>query len=138
VVGGPWLFRAPQIVWARQLDIESLGEKAVADGALLWVLGLKNERPGTVIHALNGAAVEVLGGLLYPGAGTRAPVPADQPAFLLDDSRASLSFAEEAFARAKNYALQLEAREGGKTTARLTACVPRGYGCAIPLLGAGR
>jgi hypothetical protein len=71
----------------------SVGEKAVVDGAQLWVMGVKTERPGTVIRAENGAALEVLGGLLYP----LATMPPDQAAFVIDNARASLTYAVEAF-----------------------------------------
>jgi Pectate lyase superfamily protein len=129
VGGGPWFFHGPQKIWARQLDMESLGEKAVIDGAQLWVMGVKTERPGTVIRAVNGAALEVLGGLLYP----LEKLPPDQAAFVIHDARASLTYAVEAFEPGKNYAIQVEESKGGKEAPPVTACTARGYGCFLSL-----
>jgi len=133
VVGGPWFFHAPQKIWARQLDMESLGDKAsdkaVVDGAQLWLMGVKTERPGTVIRAENGATLEVLGGLLYP----IETMPAGQAAFVIDNARASLTYAVEAFGPDKNYAIQVKESKSGKEAARVTACTSRGYGCFLSL-----
>ena len=129
VAAAPWFFHGPQKIWARQLDMESLGEKAVVDGAQLWVMGVKTERPGTVIRAINGAALEVIGGLLYP---VKA-VPADQAAFVIDNARASLTYAVEAFGPDKNYAIQIKQSTSGKEASPVTACTPRGYGCFLSL-----
>jgi hypothetical protein len=129
VAGGPWFFRGPQKIWARQLDMESLGEKAVVDGAQLWVMGVKTENPGTVIRAVNGAALEVLGGLLYP----LETMPPDQAAFVIDNARASLTYAVEAFGRGKNYAIQVKESKSGKEVPPVTACTARGYGCFLSL-----
>jgi len=133
VVGGPWFFQSPQKIWARQLDMESLGEKAVVDGAQLWVMGVKTERQGTAIRAVNGAALEVLGGLLYPGTGRNETMPPDQAAFVIEDSRASLTYAVEAFGPGKNYAIQIKESKGGKEIPPATACTARGYGCFMSL-----
>ena len=129
VAGGPWFFHGPQKIWARQLDMESLGEKAVVDGAQLWLMGVKTERPGTVIRAENGATLEVLGGLLYP----LVKMPPDQAAFVIDNARASLTYAVEAFGPGKNYAIQVEESKGGKEAPPVTACTARGYGCFLSL-----
>jgi hypothetical protein len=133
VAGGPWFFHGPQRIWARQLNMESPGEKAVVDGAQLWVMGVKTERPGTVIRAVNGAALEVLGGLLYPATGNSETMPAEQAAFVIDNARASLTYAVEAFGPAKNYAIQVTESKGGKEAPPVTACTARGYGCFLSL-----
>jgi hypothetical protein len=129
VAGGPWFFRGPQKIWARQLDMESPGDKAVVDGAQLWVMGVKTEKPGTVIRAVNGAVLEVLGGLLYP----LATMPPDQAAFVIDDARASLTYAVEAFGPGKNYAIQVKESKNGQDGPPVTACTARGYGCFLSL-----
>jgi hypothetical protein len=131
VAGGPWFFRGPQKIWARQLDMESRGEKAVVDGAQLWVMGVKTERQGTVIRAENGATLEVLGGLLYP----LETMPPDQAAFVIDNARASLTYAVEAFGPGKNYAIQVKESKSGKEAPPVTACTARGYGCLLSLYG---
>jgi len=129
VAGGPWFFHGPQKIWARQLDMESLGEKAVLDGAQLWLMGVKTERPGTVIRAENGATLEVLGGLLYP----LETMPPDQAAFVIDNARASLTYAVEAFGPGKNYAIQVKESKSGEEAPPVTACTRRGYGCFLSL-----
>jgi len=133
VAGGPWDFHGPQKIWARQLDMESLGEKALVDGAQLWVLGVKTERQGTVIRAINGAALEVLGGLLYPATGKNETMPPDQAAFVIDNARASLTYAVEAFGPGKNYAIQVNESKSGTEAPPVTACTARGYGCFLSL-----
>ena len=133
VVAAPWFFHRPQKIWARQLDMESSGEKAVVDGAQLWVMGLKTERPGTVIRAIDGAALEVIGGLLYP----LKAMPADQAAFVIDNARASLSYAVEASGADKNYPIQIKESTSGKEGSPVVACAPRGYGCFLSLYRVG-
>lgn len=129
VAGGPWFFHGPQKIWARQLDMESPGDKAVVDGAQLWVMGVKTEKPGTVIRVVNGAVLEVLGGLLYP----LATMPPNQAAFVIDDARASLTYAVEAFGPDKNYAIQVKESKNGQDGPPVTACTARGYGCYLSL-----
>jgi hypothetical protein len=131
--GGPWFFHGPQKIWARQLDMESSGEKAVVDGAQLWLMGVKTERPGTVVRAVNGASLEVLGGLLYP----LDSMPSDQAAFVIDNARASLTYAVEAFGPDKNYAIQVAESIRGKESAPVTMCTGRGYGCFMSLYRTG-
>lgn len=40
-----------QRVWARQLNVENEGTHVVNDGGLLWVLGYKTERGGTLLDS---------------------------------------------------------------------------------------
>ncbi|MDX2020317.1 MAG: glycoside hydrolase family 55 protein [Deltaproteobacteria bacterium] len=68
-------------VWARQLNEESLTTKLQVNGGRLWILGLKTEQFGTVGRFQNGAAVEILGGLIYPAQGKPTT-----PAYVNEDS----------------------------------------------------
>lgn len=61
-----------QRVWARSLNVEALTSfvearnlKILNDGGLLWILGLKTEKPGTILKSENNASTEILGGLIY-------------------------------------------------------------------------
>jgi MYXO-CTERM domain-containing protein len=56
-------------VWVRQLNEESTTTKLHVTAGRLWVLGLKTEQFGTVGQFESGAAVEILGGLIYPAQG---------------------------------------------------------------------
>lgn len=62
-------------VWARQLNVENEGTHVLNDGGLLWVLGYKTERGGTLIDSRNSGQSEVLGGFSYTTtAGKLAPM----------------------------------------------------------------
>lgn len=64
-----------QRVWARQLNVENEGTHVVNDGGLLWVLGYKTERGGTLLDSRNGGKSEILGGFSYTTtAGKLAPM----------------------------------------------------------------
>lgn len=64
-----------QRVWARQLNVENEGTHVVNDGGLLWVLGYKTERGGTLLDTRNGGRSEILGGFSYTTtAGKLAPM----------------------------------------------------------------
>lgn len=79
-----------QQVWARQFNPEQFGTMLHSDGGKLWILGMKTEMPGTAIHAVGGAHVELLG-------GTFMPVEHDDrqmPAFVIRDSTVALAIAE--------------------------------------------
>ena len=88
-VGDQWYFDHPgQHIWARQLDPEGNPSPKVTNvGSKLWILGLKTERPGTIIDSSKGAETEVLGGLFYP-----VIKPTDDPMFRVEDSRFSASY----------------------------------------------
>jgi hypothetical protein len=81
-----------QNVWARQLNAENQGTHVLNDGGTLWILGYKTERGGTLLHTRNGGRSEVCGGFFY--ATSRAKV---EPAFLIEDSTASLTMGEASF-----------------------------------------
>lgn len=91
VGGGPFYFK-DQNVWARQIDQETDTQstedeaKIVNDGGQLWILGMKTERPGTIIKTKNGGVTEVLGGFIFSTGDKK-----NEPAFVNRD--ASVSFA---------------------------------------------
>lgn len=64
-----------QKAWARQLNIENEGTHLTNDGGLVWVLGYKTERGGTLLHTKNGGSSEVFGNFSYTTtAGKLAPM----------------------------------------------------------------
>lgn len=91
VVGGPFRF-SNQNVWARQLNQETDTQatideaKIVNDGGNLWILGLKTERPGTIIQTINGGQTEVIGGFIYSTGAKKT-----EPAFINQESSLSLA-----------------------------------------------
>lgn len=85
----PWRFSPGQKIWARQFDPEGFGPKLLNEGADLWILGIKSENPGPVLKATRSSRTEILGGILLPC----DPVDKADPAFILEDSRASLTYA---------------------------------------------
>ncbi len=91
VCGGPWGIRN-QRVWARQLNAEQPTTKIVNDGGQLWILGLKTERPGTLIKTRNGGETELLGGFCYATGG-----PKTEPMFIVDNAAATFVIGESCF-----------------------------------------
>lgn len=126
---GPSLhFAKGQTVWARQLDPEMPKTKILNDGGSLWVLGLKTERSGTLIHTRNGGRTELLGGMAYSLAKEK-----NMPMFIVENSQACLSIGESSF-RNKPFKVLLEARQGATTQHIGRDDVPhRGQGSVLPL-----
>lgn len=74
-------------VWCRQLNTESEGVMLTNNGAELWILGMKTEKIGTVIHTLNVGKTDLCGCFVYSNRGWDQSTPA----FLIEDSEVSLS-----------------------------------------------
>jgi len=122
VQGGPWSFDSPQHVWARQLNPENADRPKISNrGGTLWILGLKTERPTTVLRTTNGGSTELLGGFVYPVQA----VSANTPAFVTIDSRVSLIYRTQ-MNRTSRYAIQLEETRKGHTRTLLAARSGRG------------
>jgi Pectate lyase superfamily protein len=116
-IKAPFKMQKGQSVWARQLNIETLikpGLKMRNDGAKLWILGLKTEGRGTIIHTLNNGMTELLGTLVYPVEKFR-DVDLLEPAFLSEDSSQSLIYSVSVHGAGKNYAIQVQETRKGKT-----------------------
>ncbi len=83
-VGAEWFFEDVvthrlkldrQRLWARQLNVENEGTHIVNRDSLLWILGYKTERGGTLIQTMDGGETELLGGFSYTTtAGKLAPM----------------------------------------------------------------
>ncbi|MGB7415835.1 MAG: glycosyl hydrolase family 28-related protein [Thermosynechococcaceae cyanobacterium] len=121
VVGGPFYFRN-QNVWARQFnqetDVEKTNDEAkiVNDGGNLWILGLKTERPGTVIKTINQGKTEVLGGYIFSTGG-----PKVMPAFVSEDSSLSLAGVVERNFNRNPFQGWVEATQGGQNLTLTTS-----------------
>jgi Pectate lyase superfamily protein len=92
----------PQLVFARQLDMEGPTRKMLNNGGKVWILGLKTEKGGDtvntagVIDTESSGSTEVLGGLVYP---VTATIPVNQATFVVNDSKASFVYAVSAHNR---------------------------------------
>lgn len=73
--------------WCRQLNTEHNGTMLTNNGASLWILGMKTEKIGTIIHTKNGGKTDLLGCFVYSNQGWKDSVPA----FLIEDSSVSLA-----------------------------------------------
>jgi Pectate lyase superfamily protein len=98
-VGGPLVLRHPKRVWARQLNIETIGSrdaKTDNSAADLWVLGFKTEGGGPIFNVSGTGRTELLGGFMLPNTAET-----ELPAFLCDASagpaQMSLSYRYEAY-----------------------------------------
>jgi len=129
-VVGRWFRFNRQDVWARQFNPEGDGTHILNDGGTVWILGLKTEGGGTLIETRNGGRTEVLGGFSYT-VGRIDP----SPMFLIDNARASISFAEVCFTGKPFPIVARETRDG--RTQEIRADDPRWRG-AFALLTAGR
>ncbi len=128
VVGGPFRFRR-QSVWARQLNQETEGTHIENTGGALWILGLKTERGGTLIHTRGGGRTEVLGGLCYTTtAGKLAPM------FVSEDASVSVTLGERHYG-SDPYAVILRETHG-KATKEFPATNPA-YGRRLVLYRGG-
>jgi hypothetical protein len=103
--GAPLLFKHPQQVWIRGLNMESGDLMLTNTAATLWILGLKTEGSGVVMELGKDSATEILGGLMYPAGGDYA-----KPAFRSQGGR---FFASQClFGPKQEY---MEEQVGGKT-----------------------
>jgi hypothetical protein len=73
--------------WCRQLNTERHGTMLTNNGATLWILGMKTEKIGTIIHTTGGGKTDLVGCFIYSNAGWEEGVPA----FIIEDSQVSLS-----------------------------------------------
>ena len=87
-----WAFHGNH-VWARQWNVVSEGLKIVNDGGELWLLGLRAEKPGTVIQTLAKGRTELLGGLCVSSGGFKL-----DPMFTITDAAATFFAGESSFA----------------------------------------
>jgi hypothetical protein len=110
-------------IWARQLNVENEGTHIRNDGGLLWILGYKTERGGTLLETLGGGSSEVLGGFSYTTtAGALAPM------FVTEDASVFAFFAEVCFNGDPFATLIRESRSGE------TREVRRGEGESLPYI----
>ena len=75
-----------QAAWCRQLNTERDGTMLTNNGASLWILGMKTEKIGTIIHTKGGGFTDLLGCFVYSNRGWDNSIPA----FLIEDSTANL------------------------------------------------
>ena len=107
VVGPGWEFRN-QNVWARQFNAEINGTHIANDNSKVWILGLKTERPGTIVATKGGGQTEVMGGLIYNIGGGK-----DAPMFTVEGGGKLAAFvAETHFADSPYQQFVVETRDG--------------------------
>lgn len=125
-------------VWARQLNPElcakppapAFDPKILNDESDVWILGLKTEKPATIVETKNGGRTEVLGGLIFPVWA----VPIDMPAFINTDSSHSLSFVVNAYEVGTGHEVVIkETRSGVTKQLTKSQVLPRGQGSMVPL-----
>ena len=80
-------------IWARQLNTERQGTHILNDGRTLWILGLKTERGGALVHT-RGGRTELCGGFSYTTTD-----PEGAPMFLVENGSMSATMGEACFRR---------------------------------------
>ncbi len=111
-----WEFSG-QRVWARQFNPENQEGDGIVpqvrnNGGSLWILGMKTEGQAPFIVTENHAATELLGAYHYVSATYTPTVPVAAVPFVVEDSRAFLSFSTDNF-RDDDYAVYIRTRGGG-------------------------
>jgi hypothetical protein len=93
---------------ANSLQTATVGLAAIVNrGGTVWILGLKVEKPGTVISTLEGGKTELLGGFVMASGG-----PKSDPMFFIQDASASIVAGEVAFQGSPFRILVSETRAG--------------------------
>ncbi|OAV45946.1 glycosyl hydrolase family 28-related protein [Lewinella sp. 4G2] len=111
VVGGPWSFNQ-QDVYARQFNLERDVNNVTINGGMLWALGVKTERKGTIIEANNGARVEILGAFHY---STIAEEVDPKPLYVANESQLSVAGLKELTYIFDPYDIKLRETRNGVT-----------------------
>ncbi len=110
--------------YARQFNVENQGTHVLNDGGLLWILGFKTERGGTLLHTRGGGQSEVLGNFSYTTtAGKMAPM------FLTEDSSV-FAFFNEVCNNGDPFQTLVHESQRGRTNV-----VERGGGWIAPYVG---
>ncbi|MGF1491279.1 MAG: glycoside hydrolase family 55 protein [Microcoleaceae cyanobacterium] len=82
-----------QNAWARSLNVEGRPQdpeaKVLNDGGSLWIMGLKTEKPGTILETRNQGQTEVIGGFIYINSDIPNTNP-PQAQYINDNSQVSI------------------------------------------------
>ena len=100
-----------QSAWCRQLNVEYQGTMCRNNGGRLWILGMKTEKIGTIIETVNGGVTDASGIFVYSNAGWEDGLPA----FLIDNSTATLCGINERNYNRKPVTLWVREKQGGET-----------------------
>jgi len=120
-----------QTVWGRQLDPETTEVHVANNGGKVWILGLKTEKPSTIIRTTGGGQTELLGASIYP----YSLIDRSIPAFVCVDSGQSL-----VYGTSQDYEVNVQETRGGVTRSLYRAqssdsprAYPRYSASAVPL-----
>lgn len=100
-----------QSAWCRQLNVEHQGTMCRNNGGRLWILGMKTEKIGTIIETVNGGITDATGIFIYSNEGWREGLPA----FLIENSTATLSGINERNFNRKPVSLWVRETHGAET-----------------------
>jgi len=100
-----------QSAWCRQLNVEHQGTMCRNNGGRLWILGMKTEKIGTIIETVNGGITDAAGIFIYSNAGWQDGLPA----FLIENSTATLCGINERNFNRKPVSLWVRETQGGET-----------------------
>lgn len=126
----PQTFLSPRNVWARQLNIETIGSRTAKldnRAAQVWVLGFKTEGGGPIFNTSGTGATELLGGFMLPNVAEN-----EFPAFHCNGGRMALTYRYEAYGSDgvnRKHAVQWrETRSGRTLDLRTDTDLPRNVG----------
>ena len=125
VVGGPYETFAGSSSYLRQVNPENARIKIINRGNL-FVLGLKTEKPGSVLQNLGGRA-EIIGGLIYPVSA----LPINQPMLINDGGELSAMLGESAYVAAADHRVVVQEKRGGSTRRLFDSEIPGRVGFGL-------
>jgi hypothetical protein len=118
-------------VWVRQLNSEGTGEVFNHNrGGMLWVLGLKTERVGTLLATSGGGSSEILGGWVY----VIGKEPPTRPMFEIEKGQLTLTGIHQYHYRGLMYDV-LVATPAGARTPTLLRSANRTGGAVVHFTG---
>jgi hypothetical protein len=134
-VGGPPIVLAhPKRLWARQLNIETIGSRTTKldnRAADAWVLGFKTEGGGGIFKVSGNARTELVGGFMLPNV-REAEIPAFECDASAGNAQMALSYRYEAYGAGgvdRRHEVQYRERRNGQTVdLRTDVDLPRRIG----------
>ncbi len=106
-----------QKAWARSLNVEIIPPdseaKILNDGGQLWILGLKTEKPGTILETRNNGSTVVQGGFIYINSDIPDTNP-PQAQYINDNSKVSI-ITRSYLPTATGYEVLVREKQGNNT-----------------------
>jgi hypothetical protein len=124
VIIAPLTLNYTKKVWARQFNPDSLQAprpKVENRSADLWILGIKTEDKGTLLHSFRGSRTELLGGMILVN-NPLVEAERQKPIFICEEARCSLTYRYATYNN-QDYYTQVQETRNGETRKLATNAV---------------